>query len=848
MVRAKPQRGNTVREAVEALVPRAEQALFWLSVAQVVLLIIAVVGVSFVLDYGLEFPVFLRLALGLTALYLVGRLLRRIRRRLRRPIALEEAAATVEVFNSDLDGHLANVLELPAQWEKCRADPEQELETRLLERALRESKAIVAKASIRGSLNLRPVWIWGGLAAAFFLVLIVATVRHPRTTSLWLRRNVLLSSVAWPRTTHVVFEREGAEWHHASRDPLEIVAWVTGKTPPQVVLHVNSSQEIREVPAVPGVSDTLEPELRDRLLEESSSQKVSLPAYLRDGGDRLKARRVAFVLPALSEGVDLYIRAGDNRSPSVRVLLHERPRVLSTRFRLRFPAYLERKESVIENPASEVSVPEGTEVILEAQADREIRGGWVRFGDNDSRRFRLVDATNVEYRFVATETRFLDVVVEGAEWGLESRPPLRFSWLVFPDEPPSLRLELTGVEREVTPNARVPYLLEAEDDHGFTDLALSLTRRVPGDTREDDGLEVERRPLVLRATPLDDSLDRRGGTDSLRARFPRVEAKVSGVLELESLALAPGSELMLQGVVRDNDTRGGPKTTLSQKETLLVVEEEAFRESMVRLRLELQGEIESLGLRERAIADVLSESSWQQDEDASDDPASGEPRAEVARTDEARAENAVARGEAAEGDLRRDPAAAGTDAAAGTPTPVGFSQGSATQAAPSGAPAGRPGRAGGQGKSSAARNRNLAQVQRETARTASRLAERLRAMKEALERNQVIDAKQAEELEENIAKPLDQLGNDELSQLAESLDELAENPEDETLESKLQRQAEKIAAQLQTLAKGLEGESNLQAIISQLEGIIDLQERSIGETDLRVQEQSGDGNRARRSF
>lgn len=841
MARAKPQRGTTVRQAVEALVPRAEQALFWLSVAQVLLLIIAIVGVSFALDYGLELPVFLRLALGLTAVYLVGKLLRRVRRRLRRPVALEEAAATVEVFNSELDGHLANVLELPAQWKACRADPEQELETRLLERALQESKAVVAKARIRGSLNLRPVWIWGGLAITLFLVVFVATTRHPRTASLWLRRNVLLSSVAWPRTTHVVLEREGVEWHHASRDPLEIVAWVTGKTPPQVVLHVNSSQEIREVPAVLGVSETLEPELQDRLLEESSSQNVSLPAYLRDGENRLKARRVAFILPALSEDVDLHIRAGDNRSPSVRVLLHERPRVLSTRFRLRFPAYLEREESVIENPASEVSVPEGTEVILEAQADREIRGGWVRFGDNDSRRFRLVDATNVEYRFVATETRFLDVVVEGAEWGLESRPPLRFSWLVFPDEPPSLRLEVTGVEREVTPNARVSYLLQAEDDHGFTDLALTLTRRVPGDTRKEDELEVDRRPLVLRATPLDESLDRWGGTDSLRARFPRVEAKVSGVLELEPLALAPGTELMLQGVVRDNDTRGGPKTTLSQKETLLVVGEEAFRESMVRLRLELQGEIENLGLRERAIADVLSESSWQQDEDASDDPASGEPRAEVARTDEARAENAVARGEAAEGDPRRNPAAAATDAAAGTPTPAGSSQGSATQATPSGASAGRPGKA-------AARNRDLAQVQRETARTASRLAERLRAMKEALERNQLIDAKQAEEMEENIAKPLDQLGNEELSQLAESLEELAEKPEDETLESKLRRQAENIAAQLETLAKGLEGESNLQAIISQLEGIIDLQERSIGETDLRVQEQSGGGNRARSSF
>jgi hypothetical protein len=78
---------------------------------------------------------------------------------------------------------------------------------------------------------------------------------------------------------------------------------------------------------------------------------------------------------------------------------------------------------------------------------------------------------------------------------------------------------------------------------------------------------------------------------------------------------------VLQAAVADNDALSGPKTALSAREEFLILDPEAFREEMEKVRIEAQNAIEELARREERVGELLDE--WEPATGASAKAAAG---------------------------------------------------------------------------------------------------------------------------------------------------------------------------------------------------------------------------------
>ena len=139
---------------------------------------------------------------------------------------------------------------------------------------------------------------------------------------------------------------------------------------------------------------------------------------------------------------------------------------------------------------------------------------------------------------------------------MSSRPALRFGVLVIPDAAPTIRFELAGESRRVTPAGRIAYIVAAEDDHGFSRLWLARSERTALDERADEDLPVTTQDLEARAVESEG----------------RFAARIEREIDLAPLKLEPGTTLTLQAFASDNDALGGPKTAASQREAVLIVD------------------------------------------------------------------------------------------------------------------------------------------------------------------------------------------------------------------------------------------------------------------------------------
>ena len=880
-----PLRRTSVAPALAALDPRLRNALKAVGLAEIIIFACGFVLLSFILDRMLELPLLIRAGLLVGAVVLFTKIFLRARARPRRRFSVETLAAVAERHDPALEGQLLNALELPGIVQGLSHGGGGQLEKILSERAVLEAemKAHAARVAIARSLDLRGVWGRAVLAALLFVGLFQMAGSAPDAFGFWFRRNVLLSNRPWPRDTHFVFDREGTEWHHARKDPLEISAWVAGEIPRDATLRIRTSGDERTSRLVPG-----------------GSGKVTIPqeTALRGGieaGVELDAKRLFHILAAVTEPLEITIEGGDNASGTVRVEVHDRPRVLVARFHLVYPQYLGRERGLVENPGGDTQVPAGTRIEIEAECDQELSGGRFRFGKGEEAEPERVEGKTLFASFTPDENGFLELSVTGREWGFESRPALRFGFVVLPDRPPSVRLAIEGEARVMTPVGKIRYTVAAEDDHGFSGLSLRRRTFSPNETRADEEVPVDETSLPASPIPAGKG----------------VSAEAGGEIDLAPLKLLAGTRLVLQAAVMDNDALLGPKTALSAREEFLILDPEAFREEMEKVRIEAQNAIEELARREERVGELLDE--WEPASGASasgrsSNAGAGSPAARGARTGEPGekgAEDAEA-SEATEGPASKEAAAVekvaagsksakgskGTSASKGakgskgaaskTPEDAASPGESAESAEPesaseaaSGSPKAASGKtasgksASGKSRSSAAKTagskdagaqagegkarpesgepaspepeapregeprspESLAQEQGEIAKAAKGAKEKLEGMVDALRQNRLIDPAEERRYRDEVAREIDRVTEEELPRSASEIRSLPTSPDPERAADEAKRRSEKAADSLKKVADRLAGSGNFREVLFRLERIIELQRKVIDETE-----------------
>ncbi len=240
----------------------------------------------------------------------------------------------------------------------------------------------------------------------------------------------------------------------------------------------------------------------------------------------------------------------------------------------RYPAYAGRPDRQVPGADGAILALPGTEVRLRARADRPLRAGALRLGDQrlpltledpQGLAGSLVVMASGEYRFELESQA-------GERWTSPRGMPIR----VEPDRPPEVRLLEPARDRVVRERDAVDLLFDARDDFGLG--ALQLVWRVVGRPEGE-----QRRPL---ARPADGSRAERRPV-----RF-----------ELAELGLQPGEQVQLAVEALDNDTVLGPKAGRSPAVNLkvfsaeehhraLMAEVQAFWELMLaRLGDHLEGE------------------------------------------------------------------------------------------------------------------------------------------------------------------------------------------------------------------------------------------------------------------
>jgi len=99
-----------------------------------------------------------------------------------------------------------------------------------------------------------------------------------------------------------------------------------------------------------------------------------------------------------------------------------------------------------------------------------------------------------------------------------------------------------------------------------------------------------------------------------------------------------------------------------------------------------------------------------------------------------------------------------------------------------------------------------------------------------LERNQLMERSESERFEEEIARPLENLGENQLPRSAEDIESIPRsgNPQEDA--ERAEAEAEKISRNLKDVSRRLAGSGDFREILQRLESIVELQGKVINET------------------
>jgi len=552
--------------------------LAWHGISAIFLMLAATAGLSFILDFTFEMHWTLRLVVLAAAAALWVRVLIRGRTRIRSALSREDLLAAVENSSADLEGELANIVELR---EELAAEPgdvakRSELEKELFDRALSESQQAVNDLEVgrvlaTGSVRRNQLAAVGAIA-----LLVSCGLLFPEQASLWVHRNLALSSTHWPRETHFFLERAEPVWHHPRKARLDLRGWVNGN-PRDVFIVVESGGSNRKSRLVPGIT-------REGIWPTASAVTEGGPG----AGEAVSVRAAAlsYSIPSVLDSFDFYFFGGDNRSRKTRVEVHDRPKVVSSVLRIRAPEHTGLGEKELVNPAGEIEVIAGSKVIFEAECDGELKSAWGRFGEDGQVEAELLGEKSFRYSFEVTASGFLEAGVKGRRWGFDSEET-RLALVALPDAQPEIELQVAGELREVTPKGRVEYSLHASDDFGFSELQL-LIGGLQTETLEDGKPTAAELPS-WDAVKTDDGM----------------VVDIKGTIELASLALEPGMNISFRAVVRDNDGPGGYKESFSEEINFAVVSAEKLKENLDKVRVKAQERLEELAFRESSLVEEL---------------------------------------------------------------------------------------------------------------------------------------------------------------------------------------------------------------------------------------------------
>jgi len=372
-------------------------------------------------------------------------------------------------------------------------------------------------------------WALGGVAAVALAAGLIAL--FPDAARLWVRRDVLLAGVDWPRRTRITLV--GLPAFVPRGGDLRIEARVAG------VLPSAARTEVRG-------------------LETGSVHVVAMERTARDA---FSAR-----LERVQEALELTVRAGDGLAGPRVLSVVDRPAVASARLVVRPPAYTAQGPVELAWTAAEFRVPRGSEVSALIESTKPLSDARCVLEGGILVEPQIEHARLASFSFrVEHDVACLFTLVDTL--GLESAKPLAARIRAVPDGAPQVSLSAAGIGSTVTAVARVPLALSVTDDWGAGAAWVEWRVESADGPRAGPAIQVYSGP-------------------------PRRSFEGKATLDLAAEELKPGVRVTVRAAARDNCAVPAPNVGRSAPLVLRVVSKAELRRSLLLRQRDLRRDLE----------------------------------------------------------------------------------------------------------------------------------------------------------------------------------------------------------------------------------------------------------------
>ena len=499
----------------------------------------AFVAVTFLADWMLVLPVYLRLGLlVLGAGLLLYTLARRVIVPLGVPISDDDLALLVERNYPELNDRLISAIQLSRS-----APPDASPE--LVSALVADAEAAVRTVDVKRVIVGRHVGRVALGAAAALAVLAGLAALFPVHAAIYTKR-LVGGSVKWPQRTHLeVVDFPDGRRVVARNEDLTIAVAYRGKRPSRAYVEYRFATGERG---------------RERMSEL--------------GPDRFQ-----YTFTRVSEPFTFTVEGGDDTTDPHRVEVVTPPSLDVVRLWYDYPKYMRRAPTPPDQPepAGNIVVPLHTAVRFEAVANEDLASATLQLGIGEKQRSIDLPVTPVSDgrpRMIAGTFAVTDAVSEyafllKARNGLPNRDPIRFAIKGVEDRPPDILVREPLGDEFVTEVCARPLEIEVRDDHGVARIALEVRTVSQHADRTKDWTTVD-------YTREQNSRD-----------YGEPDIRSEHVLDVATLGLQAGDHVELRFRAEDYKDVGGANVRTSKVYKLSIV-------SAVQLEKELQDAIEKI--------------------------------------------------------------------------------------------------------------------------------------------------------------------------------------------------------------------------------------------------------------
>jgi hypothetical protein len=462
---------DSARSVLAQLRGKIQRYLFGEGLFATLAWIAAAFWITLAIDWTLEPPAFIRALMLLGVVGVSAWLLYRYwLSRSQVPMTDTSMALLLERKYRDFKDSLITSVELTERPQHAEAYHPLMLQHTQADAALMLKNVTVDDLINRGPLANKVLLTLFGIGSV-----VLFAVMQPEAFSTWKDRVLLLSDGLWPRKTFLEMEGfDASKIRKVGKDgeTTILVKADLAKAPPSSVRIYYTNQISGE-----------------RNVEEMFPLRS-------DGGYKFYQFKIA----DLKESLQIEVRGGDARLTGYQIQVVDNPILTDLKVTYQPPAYISSSPIVKDKLSGLVQIPQGSTVTLTAKSNKPLDQINIDLSQGADKPLTLTSGTTAESGQLVTLKNGTDLELQLGELAQDTQLIFRLRDLdqiasrevdvtrlnlgMVPDQTPIVSLRLAGISSAITPNAMLPIVGSAEDDHGLSQIWIEYFEEKSANSRQ----------------------------------------------------------------------------------------------------------------------------------------------------------------------------------------------------------------------------------------------------------------------------------------------------------------------------------------------------------------------------